>query len=338
MAGNNIRIRGDGVAARCCAHLLTQAGLGVFLEASDRPRVPAIMLSESALGLVRDVFSKPLLFSAASRIDRRVVSWGGRAAPAIVPHNGVVVSETALLRELGAVPSTDGIQEAAFTIYTARPLPDVVQVNRFGSRRAVAAQVKLRDAADLSACLIEACSGGWLFLIPNAVEETWLLAVGASLEELLADSRLVAPRIVLQETRSGAFDACPRLAAPVCGADWLACGTEAMAFDPICGDGTAQAVREAILASAVIVAMEKGGDAEAEALRVHYDTVLTAAMRRHLVLCSDYYNSGGTGPWWQGELKALLKGHEWCTSKMTTATEAKYQLRGFELVRRDAAK
>jgi len=44
------------------------------------------------------------------------------------------------------------------------------------------------------------------------------------------------------------------------GPDWLACGTAAVAFDPICGDGTAQAMREAILGCAVITAIGEGGD------------------------------------------------------------------------------
>jgi len=334
MSGKDIRIRGDGVAALCCAHLLTRAGLRVSLEALDRPRVPAIMLSDSALALIRDVFAKPLLFSGASRIERRVVAWGEGAEAVAMQHNAVVVSEKALLQELGMadIPRS-AVSQPDFTVHTAKPLPANTQTHRFGSRRAVAAQVKARDTSDVSACLVESCPGGWLFLIPNAVEATWLLAVGASLDELLAASRLIAPRIDIQEARSGAFDACPSIVSPSCGDDWLACGTVAMAFDPICGDGTAQAVREAILASAVIVALEKGGDAQA--LFAHYQTILTAAMRRHLALCVDYYGAGGNGPWWQGELAALLEGHAWCTSKMEAATEAKYQLRGFELIPRE---
>ena len=41
----------------------------------------------------------------------------------------------------------------------------------------------------------------------------------------------------------------------MCGPGWLSCGTAALSFDPICGDGTGHAVREGILAAAVIFAV-----------------------------------------------------------------------------------
>jgi flavin-dependent dehydrogenase len=66
------------------------------------------------------------------------------------------------------------------------------------------------------------------------------------------------------------FSASPRIPAPLCGPGWLACGSAAMGFDPICGDGTAHAVREAILALAVI----RGGD---HGMPAHYEARLTAA-------------------------------------------------------------
>jgi hypothetical protein len=51
-----------------------------------------------------------------------------------------------------------------------------------------------------------------------------------------------------------------------------------MAFDPIYGDGTAHAVREAILAAAVVRAISAGGDA-AEPLR-HYEARLMLGFQR----------------------------------------------------------
>ena len=62
---------------------------------------------------------------------------------------------------------------------------------------------------------------------------------------------------------------------PLCDAGWLACGTAAMTFDPLCGDGTGNAVRESILAAAVIRAAAAGESSER--LIAHYRCRLLTA-------------------------------------------------------------
>jgi len=47
-----VLIRGDGVAARCCAHLLARAGIPVSVQGAPRPRVPALLIGESAQSLI----------------------------------------------------------------------------------------------------------------------------------------------------------------------------------------------------------------------------------------------------------------------------------------------
>jgi hypothetical protein len=335
-----VAIHGDGVAALCCAHLLRNAGFRVATQRIDRPRVPAIMLSEAALELIRDVFERPLLFAGLPRIERRIVAWGDSPNASSLPHSAVVVSETLLLESLdqdGIAGNQAGQNEnhpPEFTVYTSRPIPAVAREQRFGSRRASAAEVSLKDSTDLSACWIESLEQGWLFLIPNASESAaWLLAVGGPVEALLAKSHAIAPRLDLRGGRSGEFSTCPRILSPLCGDGWLACGTVAMGFDPICGDGTAHAIREAILASAVIRAIIAGGNAPS--LYAHYETLLTAGMRRHLALCAGFYRTGGAGAWWQAELASIEEGYRWCTAELVAAGEPKYQLRGFELFVRD---
>jgi hypothetical protein len=102
-----------------------------------------------------------------------------------------------------------------------------------------------------------------------------------------------------------------------------------MAFDPICGDGTAHAIREAILAAAVIRALVQGGDAGA--LQSHYQARLTAGFRRHLELCRGFYQSGGTSPLWRSELEAIDRGIRWCDAQINAGAGFRYRLRGFEL-------
>lgn len=103
-----------------------------------------------------------------------------------------------------------------------------------------------------------------------------------------------------------------------------------MTFDPLCGDGTASAAREAILAAAVIAAIAKSGDTQA--LLLHYESLLIGAMRRHLALCGEFYASGGKGPWWDTQSDLLRQGHAWCTTRLALTPEPRYRLQDFDLV------
>src|SRR5580658_9614290 len=99
----SVGIRGDGVAARCCAHLLGEAGLRVSFEPGSRPRVPAIMLGDAAQQLIRDIFERDHLFRGLPKITRRMVAWGDQPAVEL-DHSAVMVSEEFLLDSLGPVP------------------------------------------------------------------------------------------------------------------------------------------------------------------------------------------------------------------------------------------
>ncbi len=293
------------------------------------------MLSDLALSLIRDVFSRPDLFADLPRITQRVVAWGPAGEATALPHSAVVVSEELLLDSLRpgltlAEGSADN-QPPDFTVFASRPLPAEAHEHRFGTRLASAVEVRLRNDADVSTCWIESFDGGWLFLIPRAGAGTWLLAVGSTPERLLESSRVIGPRVELLTHRSGEFAACPRIISPLGGTDWLACGTAAMAFDPVCGDGTAHAVREAILAAAAIRAAA-ADRANAEAIVAHYSARLTAGFMRHLQLCREFYRSGGTGPWWTQELEALETGLAWCESAALRHGKFRYRLDGFDLV------
>lgn len=222
-----------------------------------------------------------------------------------------------------------------FTIHAAPPLP-MGELHVFGERHAVAARVRLRDPACREEGRVEAVESGWLFLVPADGEEGWLLGVGGEIDALLAQSRLIAPVVDPIGGSSRPFSAAPRLHLPLVGDDWLACGTAAIGFDPICGDGTAQSVREAILASAVLMGIAEGGDRAA--LLGHYHAMLIAAMRRHLLLCAQFYADGGRGDWWRTQHEALMQGHHWCTGLLATLPEPQYALHGLRLVpRREAA-
>lgn len=327
-----VLIRGDGIAAHCSAYLLARAGLRPVLEAPDRPKIPAIMLSETTQKLLQDIFERADLFRGLPRIRKRIVDWGANARRLVLPHSAVVVSEPALLNRIRqAPPSSDGnhLERADWTIFTSRPLPANSTERHFGSRHATASAVKLKDGSDSEACWVESVDEGWLFLLPDGAGKGWLLSVGGSSESLLAASRTVAEQIAETDVSRGEFPSHPRISDPLCEAGWLACGTAALGFDPLCGDGAGHAAREAILGSAVIRAVASGADATP--LVEHYKARLLAGFNRHLEVCQEFYRAGSRGPWWDQELYALQRGLDWCGSRLAAAPAFRYRLNGFVL-------
>lgn len=328
-----VLLRGQGVAVAAAAHLLKQAGIDIALEPGTRAPVPVIMLSDPALALLRDVFGQPSLFSDRPRIERRVVRWGAGDAVAI-PHGAVVVSEHDLAAALGPASVPEPVGNPAFTIHAAMPFP-AQSAHRFGERLSSTARVTLCPDAPAATCWVESAAEGWLFLIPDGSGGAWLLAVGGTPDALLAQAPMIAPLIATMEPVGHTFDTSPRMLQRLSGDDWLACGTSAIAFDPICGDGTAQAAREAILASAVVTAMARGEDAAA--LCGHYHAMLLAALRRHLQLSLPFYAGGGAGPWWREQFAMARAGYDACTALLGREPEPRFALSGFDLIRRDVA-
>lgn len=334
-----ILLRGRGVAVATASHLLGRAGLPYGREAGQRRPVPAIMLSDPAQALLRDVFGKPDLFANRPRIARRIVRWGDRDVTDM-PHGAVVVSEADLAAALDPPDQAD-VRPAEpsghdFAIHAMPPFPDT-EMLRFGERLSVSALVTLRPEAPPATCWIEAVDSGWLFLIPDAdrSDRAWLLAVGGSPDQLVNHAPLIAPLIDTLEPAGGTFDTSPRMLARMAGPGWLACGTAAIGFDPICGDGTAQAAREGILASALVAALARGEDPDR--LATHYHSLLLAALRRHLQLSLPFYASGGAQRWWHEQYAAARAGYDATTALLAQLPEPRYLLKGFDLVRREVA-
>lgn len=310
---NDVYIDGGGVAACGAAHLLLRTGCRVAWRETLRPRLPAILLNGPAQALLSDIFEKNDLFRGGHSISKRVVSWGDRETVTL-EHSARVISEETLLDRLRPRTESAG-DRAAWRIATSRPSDSTEQ--RFGARTASIARVDLKDG---SACAIESLDDGWLFLLPDAARSGWLIAVGgANLEK----SRVVTKMISRANPATVEFPAYPRILSPLAAPSWLACGSAAMAFDPICGDGTANAVREAILASAVIGAALRGENVSA--LTQHYEDRLRLGFKRHLMLCRDYYRV--RGEWWDRERASIDEGIAWCGE----AAQFHYKMVGLEL-------
>lgn len=325
-------IRGEGVAAACCAHLLDQAGMATLVDKAARPKVPAIMLTGATQHLLQDVFQRNDIFAGVPVIEKRIVAWGPGARPLTLPHSAVVISEQALLDRIGPQPGAQDGHDAhgpGWRILTMRPLPASSVEREFGSRIATASAVELKTGHDSRACWVESLENGWLFLLPIGEQSAWLLSVGDTPDKLLAESRLVGDQIADISLSRGKFPAHPRIADPLCGEGWLACGTAALGFDPLCGDGTGNAVREAILASAAVRAIADGADVSA--VLAHYRARLLGGFMRHLEICQEFYSRGRCGDWWDQEISALRIGMEWSARELADAPVSRYRLNGFAL-------
>ena len=191
--------------------------------------------------------------------------------------------------------------------------------------------VRLEAAAAQDTCWIESVDAGWLFLLPAGCGRGSLIAVGEMSVDYLEESRLVAPQIDSIAGPGDTFTAHPRILDPLCGSDWLACGSVAMGFDPICGEGAGNAVREAILASAVV--HKAVIEPSATEVSAHYSSRLLAGFLRHLNACLKFYASGKQGDWWKSEATALEKGIEWTQGKLASLPELQYRLKDFDLER-----
>ncbi len=297
-----VRICGDGIAARCAAYLLTRYGFAVRTEPGSRPRVPCLLLSHSAQELLQDVHQSNQVFSQAPQIWKRTVEWGENADPVTLPHSAVVLSDESLLSALPAVGSV-GPAEVEWTIITTPSS----QMHSFGGRMATVSRVQ--TPVESGECRIKSLKAGWEFLISTSDGSGWRIAAGDG---------------------EGEFPVAPRIGGGLCGPGWLACGSGALGFDPLCGDGTAHAIREAILATAVIRAATRGEDRDS--LLEHYRARLTIGFRRHLEICRQFYVSGGAGPWWREQCAELDRGLEWCDDRLRGAPAFRYRLEGFELV------
>jgi hypothetical protein len=326
-----IVVRGEGIAASCCSRLLGGAGFRVTLEGPARPRVPAVLLSEATQKLLQDVFNRSDLFQGLTRVNQRIVAWGQEAKPTALPHSAVVISEHDLLdriRQANVPESSFAPEQTGWSIFAVPPLHSDVKELHFGSRFASVAQVKLKATAPSDACWIESLDAGWLFLLPVG-QGGWLLSVGSPVDALLARSRLIADQLLETHPAKGGFASHPRIADPLCAPGWFACGTAALGFDPLCGDGAGNAVREAILACAAVRAVVEGADLES--VLAHYRSRLVAGFHRHLKLCEEFYSSGGQGAWWQEQLAATRQGMEWCQSMRFQAPKMRYRLNEFSL-------
>jgi flavin-dependent dehydrogenase len=345
VAERRIGVEGNGIAALCCLQLLKSKGYTPTSAGAKSPRLPAILISSSTQKLLADIFGPPDLFEGLPAIRERVVSWGA-SAPMKFPHSGVVASEQELLKRVrerlgeGCFREEAAEIASAWTIVTAsgpsggsasRAPAEPTQMH-FGSRKATVREVELAGSAPTDTCWIESVKDGWLFLLPIGSGKGSLISVDRVNRELLAKSRLVSEWVrSADDTRVAEFAAYPRIRASLGGPSWLACGSAAMAFDPLCGEGTGNAAREAILACAAVGAMEAGESIQN--VLAEYEMRLRLGFLRHLENCREFYAQASRSEFWQNELRTIDDGIAWTKARLEGEPGPRYRLVGFALER-----
>lgn len=334
--GRTVLIHGDGLAACCCARLLQAGGFKTFVAKDVRPKLPTILVSQATQHLLCDIFEDHHLFHGFAPIRKRIVAWGQGVETVALPHSALVVSEQTLRDRLWPrIEAADAPLEsdAEWRILSSHGATVSLPEESFGSRCAQTLTVRMNDAAGHDACWVESMETGWLFLLPLGDGSGTLISVGGQVEVQLDRSRLIGPQVTGLQGSKSSFPAYPRILSELCGIDrpggaWLACGSAAMGFDPLCGEGAGNAAREAILASAAIRANARG---EAwDDLCDHYSSRLLGGFLRHLNVCRGFYTSGHGGPWWDQELEMLDRGIEWVRSHAALLGH-RYRLNGFDL-------
>jgi len=269
-----------------------------------------------------------------------MVAWGSRN-PVALPHDAIVISENALLQLLNShlpIPPTHAAPTHAppapgWTILTARQAPALASASHrpFGARTAQVHGVDLTTHAERETCWIESTPHGWLFLLSTGSTSGSLLSVGDSAASILAHSSLIAVKVQHLHALAGEFPAYPRILERLCGTGWLACGSAAMTFDPLCGEGAGNAAREAILSCAAVRAIQAGESAQA--VLSEYDARLKLGFLRHLENCREFYVGDFQTDFWRGARQGIEQGLAWTRGQLAAGQSPKFRLVDFALQR-----
>lgn len=333
-----VAVEGDGIASVCVARLLRDAGVPCIREQKQRPKVAAILLSQATQHLLREIFPASNehddVFEGFLPIRRRIVLWGNASEPVDLPHLGIVAPEEILLQRLWQQTSRENEDTATASCqWHVRTLasPAVTQSTLpFGQRHAYITVAQLLPSAPQDACWVESVNNGWLFLLPRGEAQATLMAVGDEPTTLLQNSRLISNQLDSLASVSTVVPASPQLAAMLAEPGTIACGSAAMSFDPLCGEGAGNAVREAFLAAAVVRAALQGHPVDA--VTRHYEDRLRRGFARHLETCLQFYQSGGTGMFWQAQVNALHDGMPRLAALLAQAPSPSYRLVERDLV------
>ena len=314
-------VLGNSLGALAAAVILRGLSWQVFLAPSSQPRGdhPIVVNATGRYLLDRICGAQFLAGVPQHRLTRRRIVWR-RGRIAELADDAIVVGAAVLKHAMAATASARGAAQddpartgpMPWTFVGAAPDPRDGAVRHGGKRSAAVAPVALRSGADDAVLTIEAGAAGWAALVPTGQSAGALFAFGtasfvdpeAALDAIVADMAVIPNELEAVTGRCSAFAGAPRLhAMPWPEGGTVLLGNAALAFDPLCGDGTAVALRTAHLAAVLAEACASGADAAG--LRAFYARRLALAMRAHLRGLSALYAEAPFCAAWKNELGAM---------------------------------
>jgi flavin-dependent dehydrogenase len=313
LSDRSVVLRGTGVAALTCAHLLGGSGWAVAGQ-DTRPQLH-LLLQEKTAQLLAALWDDPDLLRDTHRVASRMVCWADPGAAEKVAAPGVVIAAEELRRRLAArleVPRAYGggwVIDGQWDTGT--------RYRSFGHRQAWVATALLRETARDDVCIMEATPEGWMFLLPcgggQATVQLVRLQAETSvpnLQSIISATRLMSGSVSDVGVSEGPFPAMPRLRVaptrpPLADQPGLmAVGEAAAAFDPVSGDGVGHGLRGAVLAARVLQSI--AGGAHIQACLTQYENILSRAMFHHLTLCVGCYRNAATAYAWRTEIERMI--------------------------------
>ena len=355
-------VDGAGVAGLTCARLLADRGWDVIVLDRGRGAAPSIVLNQLTLTLLGTLWGHHNLLDGAHPLTERRIRWGSGSPMQRVEQLSAAVDGHQLINRLRvrlvqthsgrvqilerplAAPAADQGHNGPVWVIDATgrgptsggPSHRPPSFRSFGRRVILAANAPLRKPANPHACWMETVPNGWVFLAPLGHGRGMLQAMVAArpADEALALTDAVAATACIHGLVDGlaspvtTFDAAPRLRQPIGEAGWLPVGEAAMRLDPVSGYGVTYAIREAILASAVIDAA--GTVPSSHGHLTHYQRRLRDAFVGHLDVCIRLYSAGLASPTWNQEIKPMRQAVE--AARRTAAPTYRYRLTGTRLI------
>jgi hypothetical protein len=314
MRGRRIHVRGGGIAALTAAKLLLRLGAEVRVGPLPPRGKRIVAVSLETLALAIDLFG---IDRDALRIGpvvrERRVDWSVDG-PATMPQLALVCDAADLAAVLartlpeGVFGEDDG---DADWIVDAGGRPDGEGA---GERVGLFARVEGVETATS----ITATCDGWMFTAPHPEGGVAVLLVAPSAASMDV-TRIGRPVIDIGRVEPVA----PRLASTLCAANRIAAGDAALTLDPLRGDGTGFALRGALLAQAVIAAIDEPRSV------AHYEKRIRSVFLAHLRGCIGHYRAARHREIWEREIVAM----ENVAARLDRGPETfELRLEGFDLV------
>lgn len=363
MIPKKVLVLGQGVAAICVARLLISRGWHVELRgrplSRSSPRIILNAITAKLLGELfeiqpydaSDIFAK----HGAISIESRALAQANRKPIEVLPHHGISIAALDLAKTLRALlmvnpPFINEIQEgdlllseddiAAFDWVVDARGKQASSEGRvlLGERRAITVDVELDGDTPHGRCWMETTPEGWLFLMPSGHGLGSLQVVVPNLsgnvfdvvKTLLASASLVSRFVTRQFNEPFILEAAPSISLSIGAKRFIRVGDAAVAFDPICGDGTGNAVRSAILATAVLEAVASGLTFE-QGLG-YYRWRLMQAFVHHIEYCESFYREAFSSAAWISELRKASEVRAGISSELSHAGKPRFRLKGLSLV------